>query len=411
MQSKAIGEVALSVGSGLTPLRSDGRFWASGTVPWLKTEQLGEKFIYDTSEKITEVALQKTSIKLNPENTISIAMYGEGKTRGSVSIIKAPMTTNQACCNVVINPKLADYEYVYYYLKTQYENLRQLSSGVRHNLNAGDIRNFVIRMPDNVVEQQKIAAVLSALDAKIDLNHRINAELEALAKTIYDYWFVQFDFPDAHGRPYKSSGGAMVWNDTLKREIPAGWEPRYLAQLVLVSTSGINPADEPEKEFRHLSIPSFDQSGSFLVEPGSAIGSNKFTVQKHDLLVSKLNPWTNRVVADTDHDDLICSTEFVVWRCGDATRQAFLNAIATHPRFIMHCTQSANGTSHSHKRVNPQVMMRFQIPYCPRIAEKFGELAAPLLAQKVRNAAENRELTSLRDWLLPLLMNGQVRVA
>ena len=80
-------------------------------------------------------------------------------------------------------------------------------------------------------EQQKIAAVLSTLDAKIDLNNRINAELEALAKTIYDYWFVQFDFPDAHGRPYKSSGGAMVWNDTLKREIPAGWETVRLGEL------------------------------------------------------------------------------------------------------------------------------------------------------------------------------------
>lgn len=91
------------------------------------------------------------------------------------------------------------------------------------------IQDFLFFLPA-ASTQQKIATALSTLDAKIDLNHRINAELEALAKTIYDYWFVQFDFPDAHGRPYKSSGGAMVWNDTLKREIPAGWEVVVIEQ-------------------------------------------------------------------------------------------------------------------------------------------------------------------------------------
>jgi type I restriction enzyme S subunit len=276
------------------------------------------------------------------------------------------------------------------------------------NLRIPALKELAIPLLDNADE---IGAVLAAIDAKIDLNNRINAELEVLAKTIYDYWFVQFDFPDAKGRPYKSSGGAMAWSDTLKREIPVGWELRHLAELVLVSTSAINPAKNPEKVFRHLSIPSFDECGSFVLEPGSSIGSNKFNVQPRDLLVSKLNPWSSRVVADTDHADLICSTEFVVWRCGNAARQAYLNAIATHPRFVMHCTQSASGTSNSHRRVNPQVMMRYQLPYSSSTAQRFGELTAPFLTQRVKSAAENRELTQLRDWLLPLLMNGQVRVA
>ncbi|RYZ26847.1 MAG: restriction endonuclease subunit S, partial [Chitinophagaceae bacterium] len=84
------------------------------------------------------------------------------------------------------------------------------------------------------ITQQKIAAVLSALDDKIELNNKINAELEALAKTLYDYWFVQFDFPDEAGKPYKSSGGAMVWNEQLKREIPEGWEVKKLGELIEV---------------------------------------------------------------------------------------------------------------------------------------------------------------------------------
>lgn len=276
------------------------------------------------------------------------------------------------------------------------------------NLRIPALKELLIPLLDRAEE---IGAILSALDAKIDLNNRINAELEALAKTIYDYWFVQFDFPDANGRPYRSSGGAMVWNDTLKREIPAGWEARHLSELVLISTGSVEPGAEPDRIFKHLSIPGLDSTGSFLTERGGDIGSNKFSVAAYDLLVSKLNPWFNRVFADTGHDGLICSTEFVVWRCGVKKTQAYLHSIATNPRFIAYCTGSATGTSNSHKRVNPQVMMRYLVPYAEQQATVFGELAAPILEQCIRNTQQNRELTQLRDWLLPLLMNGQVRVS
>ncbi|MBK7422798.1 MAG: restriction endonuclease subunit S [Propionivibrio sp.] len=114
-----------------------------------------------------------------------------------------------------------DPKFIYYFLKTL--RLERLDSGSSNpTLN----RNFVHQLDANKPEpkeQKEIAAVLSALDAKIVCNNRINAELEAMAKTLYDYWFVQFDFPDANGKPYKSTGGEMVYNSTLKREIPAGW--------------------------------------------------------------------------------------------------------------------------------------------------------------------------------------------
>jgi len=310
------------------------------------------------------------------------------------------------------NPSEIDRHYLLYAMQSEFVQKQIRASdetgSTVSNLRIPALKELLIPLLDR---SEEIGAVLSVLDAKIDLNNRINAELEALAKTIYDYWFVQFDFPDAHGRPYKSSGGAMFWNDTLKRDIPAGWEARSLAELVTVSTASVNPANEPDKLFKHLSIPIFDESGSYAVEPGGAIGSNKFAVAPHDLLVSKLNPWFNRVVADTNNEHMICSTEFVVWRCGDAVCQAYLNAIATHQRFITYCMQSASSTSHSHRRVNPQVMMRYKVPYRQSVAERFGGLAKPLLAQRIRNTRENRELTRLRDWLLPLLMNGQVRVA
>ena len=109
-------------------------------------------------------------------------------------------------------------------------------------------------MAPNSTTQKRIAAALSAIDAKIDLNNRINAELEALAKTIYDYWFVQFGFPDANARPYKSNGGAMVWNDTLKRETPAGWNAGSLNDLGQI-VGGSTPSTSNPDHFGQGMIP------------------------------------------------------------------------------------------------------------------------------------------------------------
>ena len=268
---------------------------------------MGEHRIYDTSEKISQIAIDETSIKLFPVNTLAIAMYGEGKTRGNVSILKKAMTTNQACCNVVINKGKADYEFVYYYLKTQYHQLRSLSSGVRKNLNSNDIKEFEIKLPESISNQRNIASVLSALDSKIELNNRINAELEAMAKTLYDYWFVQFDFPDKNGKPYKTNGGKMVWNDELKREIPEGWKVKSLAEITIVRNESVNPMDSPNKDFKYYSIPEFDTSGTYAIEKGEEIRSNKFKVEATDVLVSKLNPWFSRVIYSTEDSDLICS--------------------------------------------------------------------------------------------------------
>lgn len=410
MATKLLFELSINISSGLTPLRSNAEFWENGTIPWLKTEQIGEKYIYETNEHISEAALEKTSIKLFPENSLSIAMYGEGKTRGNLSILKKAMATNQACCNVAIDPDKADFEYVYYFLKTQYDELRNLSSGVRKNLNSNDIKNYPIRLPENLDSQKKIANVLKALDQKIELNNRINVELEAMAKTLYDYWFIQFDFPDSSGKPYKTSGGKMVYNPTLKREIPEGWEAKQLSKITPVSNQSANPADSPDQVFRHYSIPVYDATKTYRLESGDTIGSNKFTVEESDILVSKLNPWFSRIIYAMEEEDIICSTEFVVWRTPNDSIKNFLYMVATSQQFLAHCTQSATGTSNSHKRVNPGVMMRFEIPFKEEIASALGEKLEPMIKKMISNQRESTELAKLRDWLLPILMNGQVTV-
>ena len=147
-------------------------------------------------------------------------------------------------------------EFLYHAFKTRAvrEQLSNTASGskVRHT-SPERIYDVSVLLP-SVDEQQRIATTLSTLDAKIDLNNRINAELEALAKTIYDYWFVQFDFPDANGLPYKSSGGAMVWNDTLKRTIPAGWDAGSLDDLGQI-VGGSTPSTSNPDHFGKNMIP------------------------------------------------------------------------------------------------------------------------------------------------------------
>jgi len=303
-----------------------------------------------------------------------------------------------------------DIDYIYYALKLELKRLREKAQGSQTKFLTMPILTGIHFRNISGIEQSEIASVLSKIDKKIELNNRINAELEAMAKTLYDYWFVQFDFPDANGKPYKTSGGKMVYNPVLKREIPEGWESTPLSKITPVSNHSVNPADYSSKVFRHFSIPVYDSTKTFGLEAGETIGSNKFTVTENDILVSKLNPWFSRVIYAMDEDDLICSTEFVVWRTPSNSIQNFLYMVATSPQFVAHCTQSATGTSNSHKRVNPGVMMRYEVAFKEEVASALGKKLEPMIKKMVINQRENTELSKLRDWLLPMLMNGQVTV-
>ena len=413
MLSKPISAIAKKVSSGLTPLRSNPEFWLDGTIHWLKTEQLGEKFIYSTTEKISEAALRKTSIKVYPPNTLSIAMYGEGKTRGNVSIIKSEMATNQACCNIELDPNFVDYEYVYYFLKTQYNELRNLSSGVRKNLNSNDIRNFVIRLPIELEDQKKIAAVLSVLDAKIDCNNRINVELEAMAKMLYDYWFVQFDFPDASGKPYKSSGGKMVYNATLKREIPEGWHDSSV--LAVADLLGGGTPTKKKPEYWSGDIPFFtptDADGTifkfstadYITNEGLK-GSSTKLFSKHTVFITARGSVGRLVLAGVD---MAMNQSCYALRAKTGTSHVFLFFLAKE--LIHHLHVKSSGSVFDSIVSNDIELTKLAIPK-GEVIEMFAAVVEPAFEKIANNTKENQQLAQLRDWLLPLLMNGQVTVA
>lgn len=303
------------------------------------------------------------------------------------------------------------------------------SGSIMPSLNEGVLGRLPLWLPE-LDEQKRIAAVLSALDAKIDLNQRINAELEALAKTIYNYWFVQFDFPDAQGRPYKSSGGAMVWNDALKREIPAGWSVTGLGTWIAKQKTGEwgNGEFGDNSEVRVTCIRGADINAlngmGELSAPTRYISSSKSRkfLASHDVVIeiSGGSPTqsTGRAalispeVIQRFDNPLVCSNFCKALTLEEPGRaHEFLqlwNALYSAGVFF-----GWEGKTSGIKNLRfDSFIENYSVPAAPKeLSQKFQALSRSLEKRKQNGLRENAELTQLRDWLLPLLMNGQVRVA
>ena len=333
---------------------------------------------YKSNDFPTYIPIDSTK-KFCDKNDIMIGRYGPPV----FQILRGLEGAYNVALMKAVPKKEIDRDFLYYFLKQdsvfKYVDKLSARTGGQTGVDLVSLNQYPVRIPEKIENQKLLVASLKVVDKKIELNNQINAELESMTRTLYDYWFVQFDFPDADGKPYKSSGGKMVYNEVLKCEIPEQWEAKPLLDITSVSNHSVDPAKNSEILFKLYSIPVFDVTNSYSIEKGNSIGSNKFTVEKLDLLVSKLNPWFNRVVYALDLQDQICSTEFVVWRCPSLSIKNFMYLIATSDQFISHCTQSATGTSNSHKRVNPNVMMGFVQPFDKEIAEQFGETADPMI--------------------------------
>ena len=258
------------------------------------------------------------------------------------------------------------------------------------------------------IEQQKIASVLSALDAKIELNNRINAELEATAKTLYDYWFVQFDFPDENGKPYKSSGGKMVWNDELKRDIPDGWEVGDIARIV----SNIKDIEEVKKNLDLPYVPIDNLPMKKLISaefrPNDEAKSSLVLFKKYDILLGAMRVYFHRVCLAIQ-DGITRTTVFVLRPKETYLRYYSLFTINTDSSIAFATVNSKGSTMPYTFWENGYEKFGLVIP--PKeLLLSFNKIIEPILEQSIVDEKENQQLSTLRDWLLPMLMNGQVKV-
>lgn len=336
-------------------------------------------------------------------------------------------------------------KYIFYLLKTvDFERL--CDSSVVPSLN----RNFVypIKVPfyDNIADQQKIAAVLSSLDDKIALNNRINAKLEQMAKRLYDYWFVQFDFPvpchselvseshnkemlnqvqhDECAKPYKSTGGKMVWNEELKREIPAGWEVKKLGEL-FTTNRGVSYSTKTitgDIGIPMINLASFSPDGSYKID-GIKIYTGEYTEEKvlkpFDLVMCNTQQTAIDFSKDIIGKALLVPDIFE----GNITSSHHVNTLKVHNEKLKFYLYRLFNTDYFHAYIShfasgTNIMgldfagVENYTAVIPgdEILSKFADFTLNIEKKKSEIVRENKKLISLRDRLLPLLMNGQVEV-
>ena len=260
--------------------------------------------------------------------------------------------------------------------------------------------------------QRAVANLLSALDRKIALNRRKIATLEKMAKEIYDYWFVQYDFPDANGRPYKSSGGEMVYSPELQREIPKGWRSSSLGEIMQIERKTVDPSSIPDQVIVHYSIPAFDENMYPAFCCASEIQSSKFKIDSEVVLLSKLNPkfkriWDPPVIGEYS----LCSTEFIVCKAKQPRDKPFIFEVLNSDSVQRYMIDGASSSTGSRSRFAAELLPDFPLAIPPQsVIDSFTRIAKLSHTQIKKLRIDITNLTALRDYLLPLLMNGQARI-
>ena len=269
-------------------------------------------------------------------------------------------------------------------------------------MNTDVLKSISVLLPDKSV-QDVVEGILSGIEEKIENNNTICSNLESMAKLLYDYWFVQFDFPDENGKPYKSSGGKMVWNEELKREIPAGWEVKPLSKVFDI-TMGSSPSGESLNtdgngiEFYQGSTDFGDLYPSIRVYTTSPVRFAK----AQDVLMSVRAPVGDMNIAMND----CCIGRGLAAIHSDSTIYAWCTMITFKPYFDIF---NGNGTTFGALTSDD---LKKQLIIAPKrnVLDDFYRRTDSLGLKLKELSLENQHLVSLRDFLLPMLMNGQVKV-
>lgn len=350
--------------------------------------------------------------------------------------VRAPVgDLNIASCDLcigrglsAITSKKVNNEFLYYSLKYNVQNLLRQGSGTTYSsVNKDIINDFDLIVPKDENSWESIASLLSSLDSKIGLNNKINKELEAMAKTLYDYWFVQFDFPDENGKPYKSSGGKMVYNQELKREIPQGWEVKTISEFIGNNKGGDWGKEQEEGNYTQKvsCIRGADLNGlnglGELNPPERFIldkNSNKI-LESHDLIVeiSGGSPTQSTGRLSFVIDETITRFENPLI-CSNFCKSFSLKNSKHFYYFIymwnnLYDNSVLFGWEGKTSGIKNLLFDSFTQKYFvvvpnESINQKFYEKINSFHKMKQKKLKENQELAKLRDWLLPMLMNGQV---
>lgn len=302
-----------------------------------------------------------------------------------------------------VNKNLVDNNYLKYFIQSpigQKSIVRNNSGSTVSGISAKTFKNIKILIPD-IEKQQAISKILLAIDQKIQINNQINQELEAMAKTLYDYWFVQFDFPDQNGKPYKSSGGKMVYNPELKREIPEGWGVEKLGDITICHDSKRVPLSSNDRELVKGEIPYYGATGIMdYVNDYIFDGDYVLMAEDGSVMTEKGTPILQRISGKN-------------WVNNHAH---VLEPIKNHScKLLMMLLKDVSvmkiKTGSIQMKINQENMNKIVVPAIPlELLSEINQKLEVIDKQQLNLIEENKQLTKLRDWLLPMLMNGQVKV-
>ena len=305
-----------------------------------------------------------------------------------------------------------DLTYLYYVLKSLNLNSKQIGSS-QPLITQSMLRDMVVDIEINIEKQKRIANSISIIDQKIQINNQINQELEAMAKTLYDYWFVQFDFPDQNGKPYKSSGGKMVYHPELKLEIPEGWGVDKIEDIAKTGSGG-TPKSTNVSYYSNGEIPWINSgeleqtvitsTSNFITEEGLNNSSAKL-FPSGTILVAMYGATAGKVsflTFEASTNQAICAMMLKDIRM----RYYLKNVIEDLYQYLV---KLSTGSARDNLSQDMIKNIKVVIP-SNDILDRFYDFSNNIIKEITKKQQENEQLTQLRDWILPMLMNGQVKV-
>ena len=404
----SLRSITSKIGSGATPKGGNTVYENSGIAFIRSQNVLDMSFSTQNLAYITNEQANKLNNVIVESNDILLNITGDSIARCTIVPDELlPARVNQHVSIIrCISPDYANY--VCYYLQFLKPYLLQICKvgGTRNALTKEAIENLPIVIQE---EYKKIGKLLSTIDQKIALNNQINEELEAMAKTLYDYWFVQFDFPDENGKPYKSSGGKMVYNDQLKREIPEGWGVDSLWNIATfyngLAMQKFRPASETDESLPVIKIREMFSGFSKDTEKASTAIPKEAIIEAGDILFSwsatlEVILWGGEKGALNQHIFKVTSEKY--------PKSFIYNELRSYLK-VFKTIAELRKTTMGHITQDHLKQAMIIVPPNDLIDEIHNRIS-PILKQQLDLKQQNQELTQLRDWLLPMLMNGQARV-
>ena len=396
----------------VVPLRDKPKKFTdeSRGIPWCRIEDIEGKYLNGTKsgQYVDTDTIASMNLKVFPAGTVLCAVTGASI--GTFAITTRELITNQTFAGLVCGPKIYN-QFLYYYVKLLTKVFVDMSVGcAQAYIKRETFEDLDIDLPP-FDEQVMIVKLLEGFDDRITNNTAISSYLESMTKLIYDYWFVQFDFPDENGKPYKSSGGKMVWSTKLQREIPEGWQTTLLGEKCKVLLGGTPDTGTPEYwngEIPWLSSGEAANSPVVASEKTiTAVGKDKSTTAfaKAGAVVMSITRYIRPAILGID----ACFNQSVVAVLPtEDLHTSFLYPFMKSqvPRYLMLRT----GAQHPH--INQDIVKH--TPFlCPPtdLLNRYNKVADILVETQIEYAKQTKQLVELRDWLLPMLMNGQVKVS